>query len=93
MFAHRFITTSGIHFFIFRHIFATSIFTIFLAMNFLEFLKQHTPLSEKCEKALYLATTPLIMEANSTLLSPNQISDKIYFVEKGLLRTYYYADA
>lgn len=62
-------------------------------MNFLEFLKQHTPLSEKCETALYLATTPLIMEANSTLLSPNQISDKIYFVEKGLLRTYYYADA
>ena len=60
-------------------------------MTIIESLARYAPLSEECQKALLERSKPVIIPAGTGLLSPGQISDKIYFIESGTARIYYNA--
>lgn len=61
-------------------------------MTIIESLERYAPLSEECKKALLERAKIVIIPANTGLLCPDQISDRVYFIEKGIIRVYYYAD-
>lgn len=50
------------------------------------------PLSEKCQVAIRAVSQSLIYKSGRYLLVPNQISDKLYYIEAGLVRAFYDTD-
>ena len=61
-------------------------------MTIIDALERYAPLSEACKTALLERTEVQTIAANTVLLCPGQTSDKIYFIESGVARVYYYED-
>ena len=61
-------------------------------MPFINELEKLAPLSEKCQIALREVATLRKYSKKHFLLLPEQMSDKLYYVESGLLRVFYRTD-
>ena len=61
-------------------------------MPFINELEKLAPLSEECKIALREAAKLKNYPKKHCLLSPEQMSDKLYYVESGLLRVFYRTD-
>ena len=61
-------------------------------MPFINELEKLGPLSEECKIALREAAKLKNYPKKHCLLSPEQMSDKMYYVESGLLRVFYRTD-
>jgi len=55
----------------------------------LKFLCSIYPLSEKCQKHLLRVVEKEDVKKGAVLLRPGEISQRLYFIKKGLLRCYY----
>ncbi|MBD2754963.1 Crp/Fnr family transcriptional regulator [Spirosoma validum] len=59
---------------------------------FLEVVSQFTPLSAGSQSALAAVLKRLELEKGHVLVRQNTVCQWVYFIEKGLTRTYYYKD-
>ena len=57
---------------------------------FIQHLSQLITISSELEKALIANTTKIRVEKNTDLVGINERSDHLYFIEKGLIRGYYF---
>lgn len=55
-------------------------------------LSKIAPLSQGCQEALRTVSKSLAMKAGRNLLTLGQISDKLYYIEAGLVRAFYDTD-
>ena len=57
---------------------------------FIQHLSQLITISSELENALIANTTKITVEKNTSLVGINERSDHLYFIEKGLIRGYYF---
>ncbi|MEP6727224.1 MAG: Crp/Fnr family transcriptional regulator, partial [Bacteroidota bacterium] len=60
--------------------------------KFFEVISQITSLSAESKQALSAILKRLELEKGNILVRQNSVCNYIYFIEKGLTRTYYYND-
>ena len=61
-------------------------------MPFIDALEKIAPLSPLCQTALREITTVQKLKKEHYLVVPGQVNDKLYYIESGLVRVFYYAD-
>jgi len=61
-------------------------------MEFLNYIESIISVSEKLKKQLQLSGKKKIVKKGDLLLRMNERCSHLYFIEKGLLRAYYYKD-
>ncbi len=62
-------------------------------MPFIKTLESFAPMSDDCKAALNVAITSKNYKKGQTILLPGNINTQLYFIETGLAKVYYDADA
>jgi CRP-like cAMP-binding protein len=58
----------------------------------MEFLNEKIPISNESKELLVLSTVRLEVKKGHMLVKPSQLCNHIYYIEKGITRTFYYKD-